>query len=751
MAMKDFDFKQFMLEKGEKVGLGLGAGIMVLLLIFGLGKAFSAGSPSKTSKEISDRSKAVQGRINDPNNKPPEGEEAKDADALMRQVNFNPVNADDFRTTNPFFLPSSVEDTKRRNPDILLPTEIKAELVLMAMRGMIISTNNAQVAVLEEKGAGGNRPRPPSMMSGGPRGGGGGSTGIMPPGMGGSMGGPPGGSMMMPPGGGVGGPPMGGGSGAGGDGRGSGGGTGVFGGPGAGGMTGLQDYGPKRPLPLKYLDFDKVEGKDVKIAEAIYPMHAVQVTAAFPYKAQWEEFRRALRKRSMNDLFAANQAGEAPFEFKGFEIWRRVLYPDGREKEKWEDYTPRWKGGLQFVFRRAVEFEQEDPKLKNWNLVPKGLATFRPVLARGQGYPKVELKTLQDTVDALEKANKDANAPVVTPRGGGRLGGEGFDPTDPSGTSGETPNPQGGGAPTVGPRPPSAGGPGGGAAGDGGGRPEGGASMTSEPTLPEYVLARFLDVLVEPGYIYEYKFKVGMLNPNLGRKDVAYPSLAKPKELYSKEFTKPVTLAVPADSAYFVVDEKPEGRTAAPPMTRELMPVQIHRWVGEEQIDPENQDSRRRFGEWVILERFLFPRGEYLQRKVDMEVPFWWTEAESWVLVHSIRRDRGRKIPMEFSTRVPHHPSPALLVDFEGGNRVRYPVGSRAVMDDSPVKALLLTPDGKLIVHDSMADTENEERAKRVKDWRDFLKEVKNPKAKDQKPGGLFDPGGGGPRGGSGT
>ena len=43
-----------------------------------------------------------------------------------------------------------------------------------------------------------------------------------------------------------------------------------------------------------------------------------QVTAAFPYRQQWEEFRRALRKRSMNDLFAVNQAGEAPFEFKGF-------------------------------------------------------------------------------------------------------------------------------------------------------------------------------------------------------------------------------------------------------------------------------------------------------------------------------------------------------------------------------------------------------------------------------------------------
>src|SRR5262249_4741481 len=150
---------------------------------------------------------------------------------------------------------------------------------------------------------------------------------------------------------------------------------------------------------------------------------------------------------------------------------------------------------------------------------------------------------------------------------------------------------------------------------------------------------------------YEYRFKVKMANPNYKRlKDVAYPSLAKTEELASKEFTKPVSLAVPADSAYYLVDEKPERGAASPPAARDATPLQIRRWVGEEQTDADNPDSRRRLGEWIILERALFPRGEYIQRKADMDVPYWYTEAESWVFLHPTRKDRGRKVPMEFST-----------------------------------------------------------------------------------------------------
>jgi hypothetical protein len=65
-----------------------------------------------------------------------------------------------------------------------------------------------------------------------------------------------------------------------------------------------------------------------------------------------------------------------------------------------------------------------------------------------------------------------------------------------------------------------------------------------------------------------------------------------------------------------------------------------------------------------------------------------------------------------------------LLVDFEGGKRT-YQVGANRITDESPIEALVLTPDGKLLVHNGKADTEDEERGKRVKEWKDTQQKVK--------------------------
>jgi hypothetical protein len=469
----------------------------------------------------------------------------------------------------------------------------------------------------------------------------------------------------------------------------------------------------------------------MKLAEDIYPMHIAVVTAAFPYRQQWEEFRRALRKRTMNDLIDLNQQGQAAFDFQGFEIWRRVLTPDGKEKEGWSDYTERWQKGLKFVYIRAVGFEEDDAKIKP--LTIRGLTGWRPLMARAQEYPKTDLKHIQDTVDALEKAAKDNAAAFYVPKSGGKLSGEGFDPTNPSGYAEErdSTTPAGPSGP-AGPMPPGPAGPG----------DKGEGTLSTEPVFPEYLLARFLDVLIEPGYTYEYKFKVRMTNPNYKRtKDIAYPSLAKDELIKAKDFTKPVSLSVPPDFSYYLVDEKPERRAdAGPTADKYTTPMQIHRWVGWEFKDPENTDSKTAFGEWVLLERGLFHRGEYIHRRVDTEVPYWYTETESWVLASTRQRERGRKIAMDFSTRTPSAANAALLVDFEGG-KGRYQVGTRGVLDESPVQALILTPEGKLIVRNSTTDSDNEEREKRVKEWRAFLKEVKSGKAAENKPAGsgLFD------------
>ena len=50
------------------------------------------------------------------------------------------------------------------------------------------------------------------------------------------------------------------------------------------------------------------------------------------------------------------------------------------------------------------------------------------------------------------------------------------------------------------------------------------------------------------------------------------------------------------------------------------------------------------------------------------------------------------------------------------------------------VEALVLTQDGKLLVHSSKIDTENKERADRYKEWKDTQEKVKS--EADNKGGG---------------
>src|SRR5262249_12338348 len=108
-------------------------------------------------------------------------------------------------------------------------------------------------------------------------------------------------------------------------------------------------------------------------------------------------------------------------------------------------------------------------------------------------------------------------------------------------------------------------------------------SMTSEMTVPEQGLLRFIDVLVGPGYTYQYQVNVRTLNPTSQRKkDVAYAALAKPEKLEAKEWTPtpPVTVPVEPDSQFYVVDEKNErGQAMMPPADKDRLPVQIHRWI----------------------------------------------------------------------------------------------------------------------------------------------------------------------------
>src|SRR5262249_37922277 len=92
-----------------------------------------------------------------------------------------------------------------------------------------------------------------------------------------------------------------------------------------------------------------------------------------------------------------------------------------------------------------------------------------------------------------------------------------------------------------------------------------------------------------------------------------------------------------------------------------------------------------------------------------------------------------------------------ILVDFDGGKQTA-PGDPKTVLADVPYDVLIYKPDNKLIVHNSVRDTDNPIRFARVKDCDEWITETLT-KGKDiAKPQneGMFGPqgGGGGRRGG---
>src|SRR5207253_8660309 len=77
-------------------------------------------------------------------------------------------------------------------------------------------------------------------------------------------------------------------------------------------------------------DIDKVGlSANRRLAERIRPLRMVVVTGTFPLRQQMEEFRRALKKRTLDELFAMFGNDEASWKFAGFKIQRRASYPKG--------------------------------------------------------------------------------------------------------------------------------------------------------------------------------------------------------------------------------------------------------------------------------------------------------------------------------------------------------------------------------------------------------------------------------------
>jgi hypothetical protein len=768
MALKDINFKQLLIEKGERIGLMAAGAITALLVVsFGLMSALSGSSPSKNTDKLKDlRTKAQTAWQM---SRPPDDLNQLPTD--LKVVDVRNVQADSFGNPVSYFVTLEGEDRKWRLPKVMGPDDFQVDLVRGAFQTYMIYQDPKdpkviKFAVLSQKGSTELTEEQKKMkeewdrryrtekqnrrmkaitrlqqalgqaqgagIQGGGKGGAG-APGVAAP----SVGVPGGGNREGAS------APLGA---SGGGGKGGMGGGGF---PAFGTMPGAQ--GPANTTPdqeIKWVLDEKLADEKGKLAETNLPVRMIVVTATFPYKEQLEEFSRALRFGSVDELLRDEDLRP---EFAGYIVQRRVFGPDGKQIEDWTDLdleTP-----IKFIRMRAKEIEPFESDWLSYQMIPQPnrLVIPLPKLAREQKYPDVKLEGIQQTVKNLNEAGKENIAP---PPKKSRLDIDVFDIGDapatqqPGDSERTRPGNIAGGAPGKGMNPDAR------FPGATSGRAE--ATITSQRgiAVPDKILVRFFDPTVQPGYSYEYQLRLRMDNPThkQPKRAVSVDITREPellgdwKQVTWKDGDKEITkVHIPDELLYYAGEEKSA--------TKDKVVVQVHRWLEYAQAKWNQRGSEIPVGDWSMLEKRLVARGEYIGEIREVEVATWNPTQERYTLaVHPddqiastkrtgprliIRRHKG--IAIDFATD-PVYTSRPLLVDFRGGEHPKQTgSGTRSYDSHGPVELLILDADGKLIVRNSRVDTEDKERKERFAAWQGWINQVKaqGEESKD-KAGDLF-------------
>jgi hypothetical protein len=712
--LKEIDYKKFLIERGEWIGVGVALLIALPVLGSGVSKALFSGSASKNATEVGNLATDLDHRI--ASSVVPE-----DAPKPPKESNLNVdtslVDSSRFVTPEPWFINSQIEDTKRRKPEILSPSDFMTAVIRFGTLGyktvfqngkwyiVVITERDATLSPAQKKAMARLKKLQESLGSRG----GMGMAGMM-PGMGGMRGG---GGMGMA---GMGGIRGGGGMGMQGMGMQGGSsmmaqmmggmrggmGTGMMGGPGAA-------TSGRRVREQKLEEVEKFNANaNSQLAEELYTGRMVLVQAAFPAKEQLEMFRAALRKPSLADMVPLIDTDE--FRFVNLDIERREVSPAGKELSPWEPYDKVMKAELTRLLAVALEVEQPDPELVENAMIPKrGLCWPLPKLELPYGdpekskYPRpTEIPSIDESLKKLQKLATETNQKVPSQLVG-RISGQDIDPLDPLGMKSEQESAsQEPAKPAAGDKP----------AGDQNADP----NALPEPVLPEKVLVRFVDLTVVPGHTYQYRVRVVAANPNYKHKNVAYASLARDKEVVANDWAVVPPVTVPYDVNWYATDQRFNGEQAT---------VQIQRWI--DRWEPETPREKR-VGDWVVWDNAKFYRGEYIGKVSNVAVPAWSIEKDDFELASaSPRRIPAAlsvpKLPVDFTVRRGNVRSPALLVDVTGG-KVEEKTGTHAVKDELPVQVLVLTSDGALEMRSAAEDLEDKERTTRFEDYKKRIKEI---------------------------
>lgn len=714
MSLKEFDAKQFLLEKGEQVGLGVAVTLMVLILILSLfwpGPGFFSGSPATKAKELNQQTDrletALQSAQPGTNDKPEERGKDK-LIALDTQI----LDPDKF-ASGMWFEPRMREDKSRRPPDILPIAEAVAEVAAVSIDTYVLRFNNnaPKIMVLEDKdkpaaGGLGGMSNPFSRLKGGMPGG----MPSMPGGM------PPGGnsinnfmSQMR-------------------QGKAS----------GAGSLYGIGGMAAGNPeYKTQWISVDDWNPQQLT-AHQLMPLRMTIIAASFPYKKQLEEHKVKLRLKGLdevlNEPLGEGEKKTAAFDFRGVDAERIEVDADGKATGDWvrlplkESYkvwleqsffplqpeNPKYEmvrpnGGAGLVMPLLREFHVDKVTAPG---LPPGFIPGMPLGAQQKQaetpaeektskYPDVasKLPKIQDTLDKLRNAQpKQVAAPKFQKP-------QLFDAFNPQ----AAPPSENANTTTT-------------------------ATAGGEQVYPDYVLVRVVDVTIQPGKRYRYRLKMKMANPNYQNANVASPEYKEKETLESKEwFEMDQIVSVPQETFYYVVDEM-QGISRRDLLTlpresaqyrllnqRNPLPDQVvfqfHRWV-EVTLANRKESNPTPVGEWAVADRVFVSRGEYVGRIVNVDLPIWKYNQNAFILPVEDQKVRPGKSP-KTGIDVEFGQDPAennlILVDFEGGRlSIPSPFGAKKNIDDtSAVEVLMLSPDGKLLARNSTKDSADKDRKDR--------------------------------------
>jgi hypothetical protein len=465
-----------------------------------------------------------------------------------------------------------------------------------------------------------------------------------------------------------------------------------------------------KAIPLKRLS----EEPNARPAEQAFPLRAAIIAASFPFRAEVEEFRAKLKLANAEAVLSEHRPDGAPtFRFLGVRVQRRTLGPASKPLTPYTDldladaYKP-------YLLLSGKNFEPEQPPALEQVIVP-GLVMPKLLLFPPHEYPQVEagLKTLRNALEQLSKPTAPPAPNVPEKEERDRRPAPKAEAEVPPGIAKPRPEPFPPGIAKPRKAPPA--------------KPTRPKAVPARVGMPEYCLLRVLDPTVQPGRVYQYRLQVRMANPNYGRKDVAVPALAEGREIDSGWYEVPQKVVVSPDLLYYAVDQKElegakhyKGLNRDAWVNKDRTALQIHCWL--EGFFMHTDRKMLSVGEWVVAERVIAYRGEYVGFDQRIEFPYWRTNQEQFVVARE-----------ELSFR-PERPDgrDTVLVDFEGGyqdysQELRGPgfAGTRKVRDSSAPGLLLLTPDGKLLAPEGARDARDQERKERLAVVRQRLAELK--------------------------